>query len=68
MDLVFGNVKNNNSFTNEWTDSVTRPTLKQDFRREFLISKYPKMPPMPDMTGYNTIKRQRIQIIGICLT
>ena len=53
----FYNVKNNNSFTNEWTDSVNRPTLKTRLpERIFDISKYPKMPPMPDMTGYNTIK------------
>ena len=53
----FYNVKNNNSFTNEWTDSVNRPTLKTRLpERIFDISKYPKMPTMPDMTGYNTIK------------
>ena len=53
----FYNVKNNNSFTNEWTDSVNRPTLKTRLpERIFDISKYPKMPPMPDMTWPSTIK------------
>ena len=53
----FYNVKNNNSFTNEWTDSVNRPTLKTRLpERIFVISKYPKMPPMPDMTWPSTIK------------
>ena len=53
----FYNVKNNNSFTNEWTDSVNRPTLKTRLpERIFDISKYPKMPPMPDMTWPYTIK------------
>ena len=53
----FYNVKNNNSFTNEWTDSVNRPTLKTRLpERIFDISKYSKMPPMPDMTWPSTIK------------